>query len=168
MMKLQKVYTMSIRFCPLSFGTLGSELDTLFSEMEERAETLAARSESLKTIAKNAVPRLTGDFHVDLCETPTEIIITCDLPGIEKQDVSVKLLNETSLQIKTTYDREVSKTDSSGIYHLRERRSGSGERIIHLPAEVLSEGAKASFKNGIMEITLPKAVKDPGVPIEIE
>lgn len=168
MMKLQKVYTMSIRFCPFSFGTLGSELDTLFSEMEERAENLASRSESLKTIAKNAVPRITGDFHIDLCETPTEIIITCDLPGIEKQDVSVKLLNETSLQIKTTYDREVSKTDASGVYHLRERRAGSGERIIHLPAEVISDGAKASFKNGIVEITLPKVVTDAGIPIEIE
>lgn len=159
---------MSIRFSPFSFGTLGSELDALFSEMEERAENLASRSESLKTIAKNAVPRITGDFHVDLCETPTEIIITCDLPGIEKQDVSIKLLNETSLQIKTTYDQEVSETDVSAIYHLRERRSGLGERIIHLPAEVSAEGAKASFKNGIVEITLQKAVKDPGVPIEIE
>jgi len=168
MMKEQKVHCMSIRFSPFSFGTLGSELDTLFSEMEERAENLASRSESLKTIAKNAVPRITGDFHIDLCETPAEIIITCDLPGIAKQDVSVKLLNETSLQIKTTYERAVSETDASGVYHLRERRSGSGERIIHLPAEVIAEGAKASFKNGIMEITLPKAVKDPGVPIEIE
>ena len=159
---------MPIRFCPFSFGTLGSELDTFFSEMEGRAENLASRSESLKTIAKNAVPRITGDFHVDLCETPGEIIITCDLPGIEKEDVSVKLLNESSLLIKTKYDREVSQTDASGIYHLRERRAGAGERVIRLPAEVSAEVAKASFKNGIMEITLQKTAQDTGVPIDIE
>ena len=159
---------MSIKFSPFSFGTLGSELDTLFSEMEERAENLASRSESFKTMAKNAVPRITGDFHVDLCETPAEIIITCDLPGVEKEDVSVKLLNETSLQIKTKSNSEVSNTDVSRIYHLRERRSGAGERVIRLPAEVIPEGAKASFKNGIVEITLQKSVKDPGMPIEIE
>ncbi|MDO9522092.1 MAG: Hsp20/alpha crystallin family protein [Methanocorpusculum sp.] len=159
---------MSIRSYPFSFGTIGSELDTFFSEMEERAESFASHSDSIKTMAKNAIPRITGDFYVDLCETPSEIIITCDLPGIEKEDVSVKLLNETTLQIKTKYDRDVSNTDASGIYHLRERRSGAGERIIRLPVEVIAEGAKASFKNGIMEITLPKSVKDPGVPIEIE
>mgnify|MGYP001768003363 CR=1 FL=1 len=105
---------------------------------------------------------------MDLCETPGEIIITCDLPGIEKEDVSVKLLNESSLLIKTKYDREVSQTDASGIYHLRERRTGAGERIIHLPAEVSAKGAKASFKNGIVEITLQKTAQDIGVPIDIE
>lgn len=159
---------MSIRFCPFSFGTLGSELDTFFSEMEGRAENLVSRSESLKTIAKNTVPRITSDIHIDLCETPAEIIITCDLPGIEKEDVSVKLLNESSLLIKTKYDREVSQTDACGIYHLRERRSGAGERIVRLPAEVSAEGAKASFKNGIVEITLQKTAQDDGIPIDIE
>ncbi|RBQ23921.1 MAG: hypothetical protein ALMCE001_15290 [Methanocorpusculum sp. MCE] len=111
--------------------------------MLELSETLVSRSESLKKIPRHAVPSFTGEFQMDMCETPTEIIITCDLPGIEKQDVSVKLLNETSLQIKTTYDRAVSQTDSSGVYHLRECRAGSGERIIHLPAEVLSDEANA-------------------------
>lgn len=159
---------MSMKLKEFSFGTLGSDIDTFFSEMEERAGNLVSRSENLKTIAINAVPRIIGDFQVDLCETPTEIIVTCDLPGMEKQNVAVKLLNETSLQIKTMYDADVSETDVSGVYHLRERRSGAGERIINLPAEVTSDGAKASFKNGIMKITLTKSFKDAGVSIEIE
>lgn len=168
MKEVKEVNTMSIILYPFNFGSIGSELDAFFSEIEERATNLTSNSDNIKTAVKNVVPRITGDFHVDLCETDANIIITCDLPGTEKEDVSVKLLNENTLQIKAKYDNSVSNSDESGTYHLRERRCGAGQRTIHLPANVINEGAKASFKNGIMEITLVKAAKDEGVTIDIE
>ncbi len=156
---------MSIILYPFNFGSIGSDIDDFFTELEGRLNT---NSDNIKSAVKNVVPKITGDFHVDLCETDTSIIITCDLPGIEKEDISVKLLNENTLQIKTKYDSEVTKTDETGTYHMRERKTGAGQRTIRLPADVAKEGVKASFKNGIMEITLPKVVKDDGVTISIE
>ena len=156
---------MSIILYPFNFGSIGSDIDEFFSEMEQRLNT---NSDSIKSAVKNVVPRITGDFHVDLCETDSSIIVTCDLPGIEKEDISVKLLNDNTLQIKTKYESDDTKTDEAGTYHMRERRNGAGQRTIRLPADVAKEGVKASFKNGIMEITLPKVVKEDGVIINIE
>jgi len=156
---------MSIILYPFNFGSIGSDIDEFFSEMEQRLNT---NSDSIKSAVKNVVPRITGDFHVDLCETDSSIIVTCDLPGIEKEDISVKLLNDNTLQIKTKYESDDTKTDEAGTYHMRERRNGAMQRTIRLPADVAKEGVKASFKNGIMEITLPKVVKEDGVIINIE
>ncbi|MDO5845133.1 MAG: Hsp20/alpha crystallin family protein [Methanocorpusculum sp.] len=157
---------MSITPYAFSFGFLGSEIDSLLSEMEQRASALVPSSDSIKTAVKNAVPRFMGDFNVDICENDSDIIVVADIPGVEKENISVNLLNENTLVIKTKFDNVVENTQ--GTYHLRERRCEAGERTIVIPKAVTSDGAKASFKNGIMEITLPKTEKDNGTSIQIE
>ncbi len=156
---------MAITPYAFSFSTLGSEIDALVSEMETRAANFLPSPDSIKTAVKNTVPRLAGDFHVDLCEMEKEFVVVCDLPGVDKADVSVRLINPTTLLIKTNADYE---TVSAGTYHLRERRTQTGQRVIVLPAKVNAEGATASFKNGIMEVTLIKAEPEEGTPISIE
>ncbi|MDO5845292.1 MAG: Hsp20/alpha crystallin family protein [Methanocorpusculum sp.] len=156
---------MSIPPYGFSFSSIGSEIDALFSEMEARAAECIPQSRSIKTAVKNAVPRITGNFHVDMCETENEIIIVCDLPGVEKSDVSIRLINPTTLVIKTDI---ITESITNGTYHLQERRAESGQRTIILPAKVNPEEAKASFRNGIMEITLPKAEPEEGIKIAVE
>lgn len=157
---------MSITPYVFSFGLLGSELDSLFAEMEQRASALVPSTDNIKSAVKNVVPRIMGDFNVDICENDTDIVVVADIPGAEKENVSVNLLNENTLVIKTKIDNVVE--DNQGTYHLRERRCEAGERTIILPKSVTSDGAKASFKNGIMEVSLPKTQKDTGTQILIE
>ena len=63
------------------------------------------------------------------------------------------ILNPETLMIKTEQQIQTDE-GTERTYHLRERRLGSMQRNIHLPAPAKAEGAKASFKHGVMEITL--------------
>lgn len=163
---------MSIRSCQFSFSSLGSEIDSLFAEMETRATALMNQSgaSGLPAAVKNSGISIFGnDFQIDLCETETEIIVTSDLPGLEKENISVRLLDPDTLIIKAEQQQvETEQMDDAGTYHLRERRNGCMQRSIHLPSPVTNQGAKASFKNGVMEIVLQKEITTEGVHIEIE
>lgn len=162
---------MSIRPSQFSFTSLGSELDSLFSEMEARATALMNPSgaATLPSAVKSGNYSFFGsDFHVDLCENENEIIVVTDLPGVEKENISVKLLNPETLIIRTDQQTKTEEVDAEGTYHLRERKMGSMQRSIHLPAAVKADGAKAGFKNGVMEITLQKKSVDEGTSIDIE
>lgn len=161
---------MSIRPYQFSFTSLGNELDSLFAEMESRACALMNQSgaSTLPAAVKSGNYSVFGsDFHVDLCENENEIIVVTDLPGVEKENISIKLLNPETLMIRTEQQSETEE-GAEGTYHLRERKLGSMQRNIHLPAAVRAEGAKASFKNGVMEITLQKEQAEEGTSITIE
>ena len=162
---------MSIRLYHFNFTSLGSELDSLFAEMEARATSLMNQSwaSALPAAVKSGKYCIFGsDFHVDLCENENEIIVVTDLPGIAKENISVKLLNPETLLIRTEQQMQAEEERAEGTYHLRERKLGSMQRSIHLPVAVKPEGAKASFKNGVMEITLLKDTAEEGTSIDIE
>lgn len=148
-----------------SFETLGSTLDSFISDVESRAASAVPKPAYLKTTVRNAVPRISGNFCVDLTETEDALVLTCDLPGCTKSDVSVKLISPTALLIQTAVSSE---TVSSGVYHLRERRAAAGKRTILLPEEVTADGAKAVFRNGVLELVLMKVKPEEGEEITIE
>ncbi len=156
---------MSFNPYTFSFGSLGNSIDSLISEMETRALASVPKPDYIKTTVKNAVPRITGNFNVDVTEVDDALIVTCDLPGFEKSDVSIRLINPETLVIKT---QVCSETVFTGTYHLRERRTDAGQRTILLPVAVTSDGAKATFRNGILELVLPKVKPEEGEEILIE
>ncbi|HJJ98718.1 MAG TPA: Hsp20/alpha crystallin family protein [Methanocorpusculum sp.] len=161
---------MSIRPYQFSITFLDRELDSLFAEMEARA--CALMNQVGASILPAAVKSgnysvFDSDIHVDLCENENEIVVVTDLPGVEKENISIKLLNPETLMIKA--DRQSETEGGAGVtYHLRERRASSMHKNIHLPAAVRVEGAKASFKNGVLEITLQKEREEEGTGITIE
>lgn len=162
---------MSIRPYSINFGSIGSEIDALFAEMENRASCLIsdAKETSLSEKVKSTGLSVFGnDISVDIYENETEVSIITDLPGVEKKDITVRLIDPQTLLIKTEESSEIEKTDEEGTYYLRERKLGSMQRNVHLPSPVIAEGAKASFKNGVMEITLQKDKKEIGIPIKVQ
>jgi len=173
---------MSMPNSPFSFEMLGSELDRFLSGLSTHAsEYLSAVTDSagdVSTTLKNVMPRITGDFAVDLTENETSFIITCELPGIEKEKISIQLLNPTTVLIKTIVDdaKEVSTEPSTenvaapeeATYHLHEIKTQSRERTVILPTNATCKEAKATFKNGILELILNKATPDKGMNIKIE
>jgi HSP20 family protein len=91
---------------------------------------------------------------IDLKETDKEIIINAEIPGVDKKDIKVDA-SENLLTISFEKKQEKDEKGKNG-WHITERRYGSFSRTITLPQTVKSDGAKASYKDGVLKIILPK------------
>jgi HSP20 family protein len=90
---------------------------------------------------------------IDVTESDTELRIEAEMPGVDEKDVEVTLTdNVLTVRGEKKAEREEKKKD----YHLVERSYGSYARSVTLPFAAEADKAKASFKNGVLTITLPK------------
>jgi HSP20 family protein len=112
------------------------------------------------------LPAIRGEFRIDVREHDDEVIVVADLPGVDKEDVNLDLINPRALEIST--ERKSEKEEKSQGYYIRERMFGSMNRIVALPVDVTEDDAKASFKNGVLEVRFKKAKILPKSRIEIE
>ena len=103
--------------------------------------------------------------RVDMVDRENEILVRAELPGVEKKDLEVNLSGNT-LTIKGETHRE--KKESEDEYYRSEIRHGSFSRTVVLPEGVTDEGGKADFKDGMLEIRLPKVQKTERRKITIE
>ena len=92
--------------------------------------------------------------QIDVRETDKELKVSAELPGMTDKDIEV-LISGDSLTIKG--EKKEEKEDKKENYHRMERRYGSLRRILQLPSEVKADNAQATFKNGVLEITIPKS-----------
>lgn len=102
------------------------------------------------------VPLSVKQPPVDILETVDSIIITADLPGIEKGSVDVQV-SQDSIEIKG--EMKVEETEEGEDYYRRERSHSSYFRELALPAEVVPDKATAKMNSGILEVTIPKVVQ---------
>ena len=102
---------------------------------------------------------------IDVIETEKEVIATAEMPGLEKQDIKINL-TEDRLEISAETKHEEKKEEKGYLY--RERRSGSYYRAISLPSPVDPDNSKASYKNGVLEIKMPKTEIKKKKPLKIE
>ncbi|MEW6570986.1 MAG: Hsp20/alpha crystallin family protein [Nitrospirota bacterium] len=104
---------------------------------------------------------------VDIYEEKDEIVVKSELPGMQKEDINVNV-TENAITISGEKKKE-EKVERKDYYRL-ERSFGSFTRTFSLPAEVQSDKAKAAFKNGVLEIRLPKTeeAKKKEVKVKIE
>ena len=101
----------------------------------------------------------------DLEETDKEVIAKFELPGVEKKDIQLNVTPD-KIEVKVEKKQEA-KVEKKGFY--REERSYRGfYRAMALPSEVSAEKAKAKYKDGILEVTLPKVEGKKKNKIEIE
>jgi HSP20 family protein len=90
---------------------------------------------------------------VDVYEDENKVVVKAELPGMTDKDIDVNILNNT-LTIKGEKKKEEEKKEQS--YYRLESSYGVFQRSITLPSHVAADKVKASFKNGILEIELPK------------
>lgn len=89
----------------------------------------------------------------ELEETPKDVLVRVELPGLEKDDCRIVIEgNMLHLSGEKRFERE---TDDS-TYHVMERAYGAFQRSIVLPRNVNIDRAQASFKNGVLTVRLPK------------
>lgn len=104
--------------------------------------------------------------RMDVHETENEVIASCDIPGLEKkEDVNIDI-DGNILNINGTINRSHEMKDEQ--MHRRERFMGRFQRSITLPAKVSSEGIRASYKNGVLEIHMPKLKNENRKRIDVE
>lgn len=104
---------------------------------------------------------------VDVKETDAAIVVSCDLPGMEKDKIDVSF-KDGSLIISGARDSVKEESKGSGWY-MRERSFGSFERAIPVATDIKENEITADYKNGVLRITLPKAesAMKPGRKIQI-
>jgi len=104
---------------------------------------------------------------IDVKENEKEFIIKAELPGVEEKDIDVTVTND-SVTIKG--EKKEEKEDKDKNFYYMERSYGSFCRVIPLEAEIESGKAEASFKNGILDIKIPKnqSAKTKGTKVSIK
>ena len=107
----------------------------------------------------NGAPRVAARAWtpaVDVREEDTQFVVTADVPGVDPKDIEVTVDNGV-LSIKGERSHE-SKNERNGYKHV-ERAHGSFHRRFSLPESADAEAVKASGKNGVLEITIPKVAQ---------
>jgi HSP20 family protein len=90
---------------------------------------------------------------VDLYEEKDEIVVKAELPGMSKEDIQINITDHLlTIKGEKKKEEEIKEAD----YYRSERSYGSFSRSVDLPGEVQIEKAQASFKNGVLEIRLPR------------
>jgi HSP20 family protein len=104
---------------------------------------------------------------VDVSETADEIKVKVEAPGVDKNDIAIAVQNNV-LTIRG--EKKMEKETTEENFHRVERVYGSFYRALELPAVVVAEKVKASYKEGVLTIILPKSeeVKPKEIPIDVE
>lgn len=90
---------------------------------------------------------------VDIFDNDENIIITAELPGIEKKDIVIDVKDGVlTLKGERSFDNEIKEEK----YYCRERTFGKFERAFRLPADIDPEKISADYKDGILKIDIPK------------
>jgi HSP20 family protein len=128
------------------FHALRKQFDDLFDAWTGNAGDLAPLTGS-------------GVFapRIDVSETDKELAITAELPGLEEKDVEVKLSgDQLTIKGEKRSETEDEKDEKGRYYHRIERTYGAFQRSLTLPFEAEASKVVATFKNGVLTVTLPK------------
>jgi HSP20 family protein len=90
----------------------------------------------------------------DVSETEKELIVKAEVPGMDKKDININLSGGL---LTITGEKKQEKKEESENYHCFERRYGKFSRTMRLPAEVDTEKVDATYKDGVLKVTLPKS-----------
>jgi len=101
----------------------------------------------------------------DIQETPEEFVLRLDLPGVAQKDVKVTLLGD---ELTIHGERKQEETRKNGKAEYRERVFGSFQRSFTLSSPVQADQVKATFKDGVLEVHVPKAEQARTREIEIQ
>lgn len=136
------------------------DLEGLKREMDDLFERFFDWRPSLRLREK-------GDWMplVDLSETPKEVVVKAEVPGMEKEDIDVSLEGKI-LTIRG--ERKTEHEEKEENVHRLERKYGSFLRSIELPVDVDPEKVSATYKKGVLKLKLPKIKSQAAKKIEVK
>ncbi len=148
------------------FESLRREVNRLFEDFG-RDDFWRRPFRSLAGFEKNLAQKLVASPAVDVTESDKAYEITAELPGLDEKNIQVNLAHG-GLIIKG--EKKEEKEEKQKDYYMSERRYGSFERYFGLPEGVDADKIEASFKNGVLKVTLPKTAEaqKPAKKIEVK
>lgn len=111
------------------------------------------------------VPLCAWTPSVDIYETDCGIVIAADLPGVNKEDVVVEVKDNL---MTISGQRSAGAACQATNYYRRERICGSFHRVFTLHAMIAPEQIRATFKNGVLEVEIPKPEADKPKQISVD
>ena len=93
-------------------------------------------------------------FRMDVIDREEELVVRGELPGVEKDDIEVTIMGD---RLMIEAERKFEEEDKKEAYYRHEVGFGKLMRTVPLPVEVEADNIKAELKDGILEVTLPKA-----------
>jgi HSP20 family protein len=145
---------------PISRWEPFRDLNEVQQEMNRVFDSFFGRPATVSTGERMWVPLC------DMYETKDDVVVVFELPGVREKEVSVNITADLlTLKGERKWDREI-KDES---YHRLERVYGKFERSVPLPVPVQADKATATYRDGVLEIKLPKAeeVKPKEIKIDI-
>lgn len=127
---------------------------TPFSDIDEFPAGLRVFQDTVnRLLSDQATTNRPWSPAVDIVETPNDLVLKADVPGIELKDIDIQIENGT-LTLKG--ERKFEKEENNKGFHRMERSYGSFVRYFTLSEAVDTEHVKADYQNGVLTITLPK------------
>ena len=102
---------------------------------------------------------------IDVAEKDDAILVRAEVPGCKADDVDISVYNNT---LTISGEKKETKEEKDKGYYYSESSYGSFRRDVTLPAEVDTARVEATCKDGVLNITLPKAVKTKAVKVQIK
>jgi len=122
--------------------------------MTRSSDPLSEIEEILDVVTGSGGVEAPTGLTVDVADTGEAFVVVADLPGYDREDVHVTLVDETTLSVAA--DRETETVEEADRYVTRERQRRSVSRQVGLPAPVEEEETSASLDDGVLTITLPR------------
>ncbi|KRT77347.1 MAG: Heat shock protein Hsp20 [Armatimonadetes bacterium CSP1-3] len=138
-----------------------------FDELTSLRESMERLFDDLFTTRRpgRALAPALWEPAVELFETEGDVVFRAEMPGIDPQQVDVTVTEDT-LTVKG--EARTEQEQKGRNYYRRELRYGSFERAVGLPASVQADQAKATCRQGILEVRIPKAERGRAKSIKVE
>jgi HSP20 family protein len=142
-----------IRWEPVrELGTIQSEMNRLFNSVFDTPTTANGNT------FRRWIPAM------DLVETESSYVLKADLPGLSESDVNIELDDNI---LTVSGERKAEHMDRKAGYYRVERSYGSFRRSLSLPEGVDADAVKATFENGVLEVTVPKPAQQAPRKVQI-
>jgi HSP20 family protein len=147
-----------IRWDPFEeMGTLRRAMDRLLDDV-----MLSGRRTGP---AADAVPGAAWEPAVEMYESGDEVVVRAEMPNVDPSNVDVTVTSE-AVTIKGAVRQEQETKERN--YYRRELRYGSYVRTLALPVEVKGGDAKAAYKDGVLEVKIPKAERAKPASVKVQ
>lgn len=134
-------------------------------DMEDLFDRYMKSFGSLRPGARETIAAGEWTPRVDIAETEAEFIVKAELPEVKKEDVHVTVDNGA---LTLRGERKQEKEESGKKFHRVERSYGSFCRVFSLPDNVDETKVKASFKDGMLTIQLPKSAESKPKTLDVK
>ena len=102
---------------------------------------------------------------IEMFETNADVIVRVELPNVDPKKVDIAVAEDTmTLRGETKHEEEQKERN----YYYRELLYGAFTRTLKLPTEVKGAEAKAVYKDGVLEVTIPKAEHVKPIPVKVQ